>query len=249
MNAHQPHPSQREEAPMSFAQFKVLTFDVVGTLIDFETGLLSAIRKIGGKAAAELSDDQIFGPYKRGRDAHPERSSEVMFNVYRSLARELKLPDDDAACDAFQLAVFRWPPFADSVEALKRLRTKFRLVAMTNADRVALSAYAHALGNPFDDTVCADETGVAKPNPEFFAYNKGRQSAFGYKQSDILHVAQSQHHDIGIARKLGYKVCWIERRQGMHGFGGTPEVANLTKPDFHFPTLKALADAAVGAVG
>jgi len=119
-------------------------------------------------------------------------------------------------------------------------------VAMTNADRVALSCYAHALGNPFDDTVCADDTGVAKPNPEFFAYNKGRQSAFGYKQSDILHVAQSQYHDIGIARKLGYKVCWIERRQGIGGFGGTPAVETLTKPDFHFPTLKALADAAIG---
>jgi len=33
----------------------------------------------------------------------------------------------------------------------------------------------------------------------------------------------------------------------MKGFGGTPEVETLTKPDFHFPTLKALADAAVGA--
>jgi putative hydrolase of the HAD superfamily len=247
MNNHHVSPSEREKALMSFSQFKVLTFDVVGTLIDFETGVLSAIRKIAGRAAAELSDDQIFASYKRGRDAHPDRSSEVMFDVYRFLSRELKLPADDAACDAFQLAVLRWQPFSDSVEALKRLRTKFRLVAMTNADRVALSAYAHALGNPFHDTVCADDTGVAKPNPEFFAFNKGRQSAFGYKQSDILHVAQSQYHDIGIARKLGYKVCWIERRQGLPGFGGTPEVANLTKPDFHFPTMKALADAAVGA--
>ena len=233
---------------MSFSHFKVLTFDVVGTLIDFEAGVLDSVRRIGAGKAAELSDEQIFASYKRGRDAHPERSSEVMFNVYRYLARELDFPTSDAACDAFQLAVLRWQPFSDSVEALKRLRTQFRLVAMTNADRVALSAYAHALGNPFHDTVCADDTGVAKPNPEFFAYNKGRQSAFGYKQSDILHVAQSQHHDIAIARQLGYKVCWIERRQGLSGFGGTPAVATLTKPDFHFPTMKAFADAAVGAI-
>jgi putative hydrolase of the HAD superfamily len=246
MNIQQQRSSNtRENAPMSFGSFKVLTFDVVGTLIDFETGVLGAVRKISGKPASELSDDKIFASYKRGRDAHPERSSEVMFHVYRYLAKELGLASDDAACDAFQLAVLRWQPFDDSVEALKRLRTKFRLVAMTNADRVALSAYAHALGNPFHDTVCADDTGVAKPNPEFFAFNKGRQSAFGYKQSDILHVAQSQYHDIGIARRLGYKVCWIERRQGMAGFGGTPAVENLTKPDFHFATLKALADAAV----
>ena len=232
---------------MPYDSFKVLTFDVVGTLIDFETGVLDAVRRIGGGKAAELSDQAIFASYKRGRDAHPERSSEVMFHVYRSLAKELGLSVDDAACDAFQLAVLRWQPFSDSVEALKRLRRKFRLVAMTNADRVALSCYAYALGDPFDDTVCADDTGVAKPSPEFFAYNKGRQAAFGYKQSDILHVAQSQYHDIGIARALGYRVCWIERRQGQAGFGGTPEVRELTKPDFHFASMKAFADAAVGS--
>jgi len=80
-------------------------------------------------------------------------------------------------------------------------------------DRVALSSYAHALGDP--STIPFAPTIPASPNrnPEFFAYNKGRQAAFGYKQFDILHVAQSQYHDIGIARKLGYKVCWIERRQ------------------------------------
>src|SRR5436190_1005367 len=230
-------PDQPEqEMKMSYHSFKVLTFDVVGTLIDFETGVLDAVRKISGKKAAEPSDDQIFASYKRGRDAHPERSSEVMFHVYRYLAMELGLPADDQACDTFQLAALRWQPFVDSIEALKRLRTRFRLVAMTNADRVALSCYAHALGNPFDDSVCADDTGVAKPSPELFAY----------KQCDILHVAQSQHHDIGIARKLGYKVCWIERRQGMTGFGGTPEVPALTEPDFHFATMRAFADAVVG---
>jgi len=228
----------------AFSNFKVLTFDVVGTLIDFEAGVLAAVRKISGKTPAELSDDNIFESYKRGRDKHYERSSEVMFHVYRYLAKELGLPADDTSCDVFQLAVLRWGPFPDSVEALKRLRTKFRLVAMTNADRVALSCYEHALGNPFDDTVCADDTGVAKPNPEFFAYNKGRQSAFGYKQSDILHVAQSQYHDIAAASRLGVATCWIERRAGQHGFGATPAPGQVTEPDYRFTSLSELATAA-----
>ena len=51
-------------------------------------------------------------------------------------------------------------------------------------------------------------------------------------------------HDIGIARRLGYTVCWIERRKGLPGFGGTQEVSQLTKPDYHFSTLAELADAA-----
>jgi putative hydrolase of the HAD superfamily len=228
---------------MQFSSFKVLTFDVVGTLIDFETGILDAVRRISRRPQSDLSDDQIFAAYKRGRDANPLRSSEVMFDVYKSLAAELGLPEDDDAAEAFQMSVLRWPAFQDSTEALKRLRKHFRLVAMTNADRVAFSCYAHALGNPFDDSVTFDDTGVAKPNPQFFAYNRGRQSAFGYKFNEMLHVAQSQHHDVGIARELGYKVCWIERRHGLKGFGGTPEVAKLTKPDFHFTSLKGLADA------
>ncbi|MBK3745847.1 HAD-IA family hydrolase [Paraburkholderia aspalathi] len=228
---------------MKITDFKVMTFDVVGTLIDFEAGVLNATRSIGGERAAKLTDDEIFGPYVRGRDAHYGRSSYAMKDVYLHMAKELGINNDDASADLFQLAVLRHPAFADSVDALQRLRKNFRLVAMTNADRTTYSAYADTLGNPFHDGVTCDETGYAKPNPGFFAYNKGRQSAFGFTQSEILHVAQSQHHDIGIAKELGYTTCWIERRSGLEGFGGSPTPAVVTKPDFHFATLKQLADA------
>ncbi|GAB7538379.1 HAD-IA family hydrolase [Burkholderia sp. 22PA0099] len=228
---------------MKLTDFKVLTFDVVGTLINFEQGVLASVRRLGGPAAKDLTDDQIFEPYLRGRAAFPGRSSHAMSSVYLSLAKELGLPDDPQSAAAFQRDVLEWPAFEDSVAALKRLRKHFRLVAMTNADRVALSAYAHTLGDPFDDTVCCDETGVAKPDPQFFAYNRGRQAAFGYKFREILHTAQSQYHDIGIATQLGYATCWIERRQGEKGFGGTPVPNEVTTPTFCFATLAALADA------
>ncbi|WP_374250466.1 HAD-IA family hydrolase [Xanthobacter sp.] len=228
---------------MQLSQFKVLTFDVVGTLIDFETGVLNAVRALGGPKAAAASDDDIFEPYKRGRDKFYGRSSFAMKDVYLSLAAERGFQNDEATAEAFQLAVLRWPAFADSVEALRRLRKNFRLVAMTNADRTAFSAYSATLENPFHDSVTCDETGCAKPDPRFFAFNKGRQSAHGFRQSEILHVAQSQYHDIGVAKAEGYTTCWIERRQGLKGFGGTPDPKALTKPDFHFSTLKQLADA------
>ncbi|CAM2196780.1 putative hydrolase of the HAD superfamily [Paraburkholderia kururiensis] len=228
---------------MKLTDFKVLTFDVVGTLIDFERGVLASVRRIGGSATKDLTDEQIFEPYMRGRAAFPGRSSHEMANVYLSLAKELGLPDDAQSAAAFQRDVLEWPAFVDSVEALRRLRKHFRLVAMTNADRVALSSYAHTLGDPFDDSVCCDETGVAKPDPQFFAYNRGRQAAFGYKFREILHTAQSQYHDIGIATQLGYATCWIERRRGQNGFGATPVPEQVTTPTFCFPTLAALADA------
>ena len=58
---------------------------------------------------------------------------------------------------------------------------------------------------------------MAKPDPAFFAHNRG-QSAFGDKQRDMLQGAQSQYHDLGVARELGYAVCWIERGQGLEGW-------------------------------
>src|SRR5687768_18420390 len=118
---------------MSFKNFKVLTFDVVGTLIDFEKGILDAVRRIGGAAAAKLTDDQIFGPYLAGREKFPGRSSVVMADVYLHTARALGLPSDENAATAFQNEVLRWPAFNDSAGALRRLRRRFRPVAMTNA--------------------------------------------------------------------------------------------------------------------
>lgn len=231
---------------MDFSAFKVLTFDIVGTCIDFEKGVLDAVRRIGGDAAASLSDDDIFVPYMAGRDLHYGRSSEVFADVYLHLAQELGLPATPGAARDFQLSVLEWPAFPDSVEALARLRTRFRLVAMTNADRTAFSAYAHRLGLPFHDAVTCDEAQCAKPNPEFFAYNRGRQSAFGYNQSEILHVAQSQHHDIGAANLLGYTTCWIERRHDQDGYGASPEPARFTEPGLRLTSLGALADAVFG---
>ena len=80
---------------------------------------------------------------------------------------------------------------------------------------------AAALRNPFDDSVTSDDALCEKPNPCFFAFVRGRLSRDGHGLHDILHVAQSQYHDIGVARSMGYTVCWIERRQGMKGSGGT----------------------------
>jgi hypothetical protein len=148
---------------MSFRDFKVLTFDVVGTLIDFESGILRAVRRISGKTPAELSDDRIFESYKRGRDAHYERSSEVMGLVYLHLAKELGIPADSGAAEAFQMEVLRWPAFPGSGRRAERLRARFRLVAMTNADRSAFSFYSHALGNPFHDSSPPTKRGAPSP--------------------------------------------------------------------------------------
>lgn len=231
---------------MDFSQFKVLTFDIVGTCVDFEQGIINAFRRIGGNAAASLSDDAIYKPYLEGRELNYTRMSEAFKGVYLHVARKLDFPASEEAARDFQLSVLEWPAFPDSVQALARLRRRFRLVAMTNGDSTAFNAHNHTLGRPFHDAVTCDDTGCTKPDPRFFAFNLGRQSAHGYRQDEILHVAQSQYHDIGIARELGYATCWIERRHNQEGYGATPDPARFTEPDIRVPSLGALADAVFG---
>ncbi|MBE0702953.1 MAG: HAD family hydrolase, partial [Afipia sp.] len=155
---------------MTFNRFKVLTFDIVGTLIDFETGILNAFREIGEKASEHLTDDQIFAPYVEARTKYIGRYTDIMHDVYLHVARDLKLPETEAAAKHFQASILAWPAFKDSCDALKRLRQRYRLVAMTNSDRVHYSSYAQTLGDPFHDSVTLDEGRFAKPDHRFFFY-------------------------------------------------------------------------------
>ena len=221
----------------------VLTFDVVGTLINFESGMIGYIRKVGGPAAAALDDDTILAAYRKSRASKNSiRFPDDLVRVYGEIAPQLGLPQDKVIAEGFRDSIKTWPAFPDSVEALKRLKNRFKLVAMTNAQRWSLDYMARTLGEPFDDSITVDEALCEKPDPRFFAFARGRLSRDGHGLHDILHVAQSQYHDIGVARQLGYTVCWIERRKGMKGTGGTLKSA-VTEPDYHFATLAELADA------
>ncbi|MGI4802178.1 MAG: HAD-IA family hydrolase [Janthinobacterium lividum] len=222
---------------------KVLTFDVVGTLIDFESGMLGYLRDACGPELATTDDNTILEAYRASRASKASiRFPDDLRRVYKEIAPKLGLKQDNDIADGYARSIEHWPAFPDSVEALQRLKRRFKLVAMTNAQRWALDHMQRTLGNPFDDSVTVDEALCDKPDPRFFAFARGRLSRDGHGLHDIMHVAQSQYHDIGVARQLGYTVCWIERRMGMKGSGGTLESAH-TKPDYHFPTLKALADA------
>jgi putative hydrolase of the HAD superfamily len=228
----------------SFASFKVMTFDVVGTLIDFEGGMLAYLRK-SGAAPAGVGDDAILDAYRVSRTASKtHRYPDDLERAYYDLVRDVGMKDCARFARGFRDSAEFWPAFPDSIEALKRLSQHFRLVAMTNAQRWALDHFARTLGNPFWDSISVDDALCEKPDPNYFSFVRGRISRSGFVRDQILHVAQSQYHDIGVAKVLGYSTCWIERRKGLKGFGGTIAVDKLTMPDFHYATLAELADKA-----
>ena len=226
---------------MDFRQIKMLTFDVVGTLIDFEQGIINYFRDIGCEHDREYILRAFGEAEGRQQIEAPEMPfTQMLVPIEKTMAPHLGLKLEEP--DGLRRSIAHWPAFDDSVEALHRLHQRFRLVALTNADNQALAAMAATLGQPFDDTVTCEDVGLNKPDAQVFAYCRGRQSHFGITLAETLHVAQSQYHDIGISKQLGYATCWIERRKGRTGFGATPVPDTITVPDLHFKTLGELAD-------
>ncbi|PRX43671.1 putative hydrolase of the HAD superfamily [Prauserella shujinwangii] len=231
---------------MNLADHRVLTFDVVGTLVDFEQGILDAVRPL----APAVPGADVLAAFGRAEDRQQRLTPELPFTqmlepVYERMAGELGLPPGQGP--ALRASIPRWPAFPDAVTALRALRTRFRLVALTNADNWAAGHFATTLGEPFDDIVTAEDAGVNKPDLRVFAYCLGRQSVHGYRRADHLHVAQSQYHDIGAARAADLRVCWIERGHGRPGSGATPEATVVTTPDLHLRSLAELSALAAAA--
>ena len=225
---------------MSLLRFKALTFEVVGTLVDFERGMLDYLHIAA--PAAGVEDSEFLAACREMR-ASPLALffPEDLERVWHELARRFGLPAQ--AAEGFRTSVMQWPAFADSVAALKRLKKHYRLVAATNAQRWALGHFEYALERPFDWTLSCDDTKREKPDPRYFVSLQQMLARHGIRPCETLHVGQSQFHDIRIAQALGWRTCWIERRGGASARGAIPAGCRPAKPDWHFDTLRQLADA------
>ena len=203
---------------MNLDGIRALTFDVVGTLIDFETGILRGVRAVAGP---RVPTTRRCWPRSAPRRAS-SRSSPRRCRSPRCSTRSRRgspstwgsRVSTGAGASPLRRSIASWPAFPDAVEALRVLGERFRLVAVTNADRPALDAMAATLGDPFADGVTVDQVGVNKPDPRMFEAALTRLAAVGIGRDEVLHVAQSQYHDIGAAHRLGLATCWVERRRG-----------------------------------
>jgi putative hydrolase of the HAD superfamily len=235
---------EENEVAKTFEDFKYLTFDVVGTLIDFESGLVGCLKRIGAEAGIDIDGETALALYRQARYmSDVGLFPDDLVRVYLQIAPKLELPVERRFGEQLRDSARTWKGFPDSAEAMARLAKRYHLIAMTNAQRWAFECFSKELGNPFYASFTADDTGTEKPDPAFFEKVFAFIEKQGDTRDDILHVAQSQHHDIGISRKLGLTNCWIERRHAQNGYGGTIEPDNFTTPDFHFTSMAALADA------
>jgi 2-haloacid dehalogenase len=231
---------------MKLRDFKALTFDCYGTLIDWETGLVEALRPLSERSGVDgPALLEAYGPIEHDiEEAYPGlRYSELLQKVHSGLCQHFEVGEYAAEAAAFGGSVGEWPAFPDVPEALHYLKQHFRLVILSNVDRESFARSNRRLGVEFDDIFTAEDIGSYKPSLRNFEYMVGRLAEEGISNGDLLHVAQSLFHDHAPANALGIASAWIDRRHGQPGSGATPLPEPMPRYDFRFTSLGELAQA------
>src|SRR5208283_1782497 len=181
---------------MRLTDFKVLTFDCYGTLIDWETGIVNALQPLLGKDRIERRRDDILASFARHETALEAEKpgmvySQLLAAVHRGLAREWGIAASDKEHRAFGGSVGDWPAFADSAQSLRYLKEFYKLVILSNVDRQSFASSNQRLGVHFDAVYAAEEIGSYKPDPRNFRYMIDALRHSGHAEHQILHTAQS----------------------------------------------------------
>lgn len=232
---------------MKLTDFKALTFDVYGTLIDWETGMVNGLKPLTDKVGG-LTRDQILEAH-----AHHESTtqaytpaktySDILAVVYKRLAEEWGVPVTWEECLIYGASVKDWPAFADSAEALSYLKEHYKLVVLSNVDNASFAHSNAKLGVTFDAAYTAGDIGSYKPASRNFDYMLENLARMGIARDEILHTAESMFHDHGPANAFGLTNCWIYRRHDQTGFGATMNPGEMPRYDFVFHSMAEMVEA------
>lgn len=229
-----------------------MTFDCYGTLIDWESGIWDALQPLlmhnGCETVSRNDGLQMFATFETAqeRDTPDMLYPELLTQVHRAIAAHLHLSTTVEMDETFGHSVHAWPAFPDTADALRILRKHFRLVILSNVDRAGFAASNRKLGVEFDAIYTAQDVGSYKPNPANFAFMlEHLRSDLGLDAADVLHTAQSLHHDHVPAKAAGLANAWIDRQRLSDGgaWGATAVVAEQPDSDFLFFSMMEMAEA------
>ncbi|KAK9787189.1 putative Haloacid dehalogenase [Seiridium cardinale] len=228
------------------SDFKVLSFDVYGTLIDWETGIITHLQPLLKANNASFSKEKLLDVLhdaeRTQQAATPDlKYHELLAAIHPQVAEKLGLPKPPVEqSKAFGASVGSWPAFPDTVDALKRLGKHYKLVVLSNVDRESFAGTNSGPleGVTFDLVLTAQDIGSYKPDLRNFEYMiKQVNDKLGVPKDGILKTAQSQFHDHHPAKEMGLKSSWISRPGAIMGNRDNAVY------DWKFDTLGDMADA------
>lgn len=243
----------------SLTGFKVLSFDCYGTLIDWESGILTALAPLTERLAQcssggrQPTRDELLERHAQFESAQQKQTPAMRYSallavVYRRLAEFFGIAVPWAECVTYGNSVKDWPAFADSHDSLAYLKQFYQLVILSNVDNTSFAASNEKLGVTFDAIYTAEDIGGYKPRDDNFQYMLARLGERGIAPAHILHTAESLFHDHEPANRFGLTSCRIYRRHARQGFGAAMPPQDTPHYDFCFNSMAQLVEAHRAAV-
>lgn len=225
-----------------FKSFKVISFDIYGTLIDWESSIIQLLQPLVKRIPSSNRASDLYRDSERGESRfrlathfnkfeaavqHEQpklKYDELLTEVYLRIAKDWEIDVNDEIkneANKFGESVGSWAAFPDTVEACKKLAKHYKLVPLSNVDRDSFSKTCAGplKGVDFWKVYTAQDIGSYKPDPANFEYLiKNLENDGGFKKDEILHVAQSLFHDHRPAKNAGLSSVWINRAEAGMGF-------------------------------
>lgn len=227
---------------------KALLFDVQGTATDFHSTVCDEARRISAGRHPSVDWPELVRRWRAGYfttlDARPGRQATwvSVHSVYRHVLDGVL---DEAGVtdftreerDELTLAWQRLKPWPDVMPGLTRLRTRYTLATLSNADVSAVVNISKRAGLPWDAVFAAEMIGVFKPDP--VAY-RAAATYLGLHPPEIMMVA-SHKYDIRAAGRLGFRTAFVARPYEF-GVDGDADVAFEDEFDVNAYDFVDLAD-------
>jgi len=208
-----------------------VTFDVYGTLIDWEKGVADAFEREARRDGFTIDRDEVIGHFhdisREIEGGSYELYAEVLRRTALEIAKRIEWPLEPSRSGFLPDSVQRWPAFKETVTQLNKFKKKFNIGLISNIDDKLLGQTRRHIPMDYDLVVTAQQVRSYKPDPAHF---KECERRIGGKKGWV-HVASSYYHDVEPCVKAKVPVIWVNRH-------GEELEAGAKKPTEEVKTLR-----------
>jgi 2-haloacid dehalogenase/putative hydrolase of the HAD superfamily len=190
-----------------------VTFDVYGTLIDWEDGIFQAFQKEAARDGFTIDRAELLSQFMEAEKEIEGGSYELYAEVLRRcavrIAANLDWPLESSRSGFLPDSVVRWKPFKETMPQLNKFGKHFSTGLVSNIDDKLLGQTRRHIPYDFDLVVTAQQVRSYKPDPAHF---KECERRIGTKKGWV-HIAASYYHDVEPCLKAKIPVIWINRHK------------------------------------
>ena len=222
---------------------KAITFDVYGTLIDWEGEIQKFFAKIFERDG--VTDITPYQAQQRWeilqfdyiKEYRPYR--QVLKDTFKMTADDMGFKYQEQDVIDFSNSMAHWAAFPDTVEAIKKLRKYTKCVMLTNTDRDIIRDTLANAGIEVDDIICAEDAQAYKPHHDGFLLS---QKKLGLTVDELMHAGFGFKYDVIPGNELGYRTIWVNRQGIVRPIEGiTGKQLEFCKEDIMTGDLMTLA--------